>query len=544
MNSLTYLLVHQTKNRIKDIFKSPGKLIAYALGIVFFGSVLFNSLMAGMPEFGDEYVAEPNFLLLKGIFFGFFCMMFFPTAFAGLKGTSQYGMDDVNFLFVSPIRARTILFYGMVQSFKTIFIGSWFVLFQAAWLRNSFGIGLDGVFLLWVGYVLFAIACQMLSIFLYAMTNGNASRISLAKAIIIGAFVPAGLVFAWHIFTAGGDFMSGINAALASPVLDFTPVVGWSAAGILALITGEILGAVVFLGLVSAFLAALITIIFVKDPDFYEHVAGATQTLFETQRAVEEGDLSAAMQGGKKARVRGTGLGGTGALVFLYKHVRESFRAKRFGLWGIPTLLYVVGAGVFAFFIHNADYTPADVTVITILSTMVAIYFFSSGTEGGFMEIYNHYIYMIPENPLKKWICANMAAVIRVTVEAVLVFGVAAIVARAAPLNFALAAVTYITFSFYSHGSTLAFMRITGIMSRNALLSVVMLAIYIVPLVPGIVFAIIAAVLAPDSWALTAFLVVFAAWQTLVGFVCYVISKSMLHNCDIISLDGVYKSLQ
>gem|GEM_PF-6709904 len=34
---------------------------------------VISSLRAGMPEFGDTYdAANPNFLLLKGIFFVFF----------------------------------------------------------------------------------------------------------------------------------------------------------------------------------------------------------------------------------------------------------------------------------------------------------------------------------------------------------------------------------------------------------------------------------------------------------------------------------------
>ncbi|MCL2356750.1 MAG: putative ABC exporter domain-containing protein [Defluviitaleaceae bacterium] len=542
MNSLTYLLVHTTKNRILDIMKSPGKLVAYGLGILFFGGIFFSMISGGSGDRYYEYdaaAAEPNFLLLKGILFGFFCVMFFPTCFAGLKGTSQYGMSDVNFLFVSPIRARTILLYGILQALKTIFIGSWFVLFQIGWLRG-FGIGTGGVVLLWLAYVLFALATQMLQIFLYAVTNGNARRISWAKTIIAAAFVPIVFEYVRQLFAADFNFWAALNAALASPIADFTPVVGWAAAGTLALVSGEFAGAAIFLGLVAAFLVTLFVIIYVTDPDFYEHVSGATQTLFETQRAVEEGDFQAAVPGAKEARVKGTGLGGEGAVVFMYKHVRESFRAKRLGLWGIASVLYVIAAGILAYFTGSGDSA-----VVSILSTIIIIYFFSSGMERGTLEVYSHYIFMIPENPLKKWICANMESTIKVAVESVFIFGVAAIIARDAPHNFAVAAVTYITFAFYCHGSSLAFMRITGIASRSTLLSVLMLFLYIVPLLPGIFFAVLAAVFAPDALSLTAFLAVFTLWQTLAGLACFIFSKNMLHNCDIISLDalGLYKNL-
>ncbi|MCL1877411.1 MAG: putative ABC exporter domain-containing protein, partial [Defluviitaleaceae bacterium] len=235
MNSLTYLLIHTTKNRIKDTIKSPGKLIAYLIGIGFLSFFLITSLRTGPPEidFGDAdaYATEPNFLLLKGILFGFFLMMYlFPTIFAGSKGSSQYGMEDVNFLFVSPIRARTILLYGIVQAFKTILIGSWFVIFQAAWLRDAFGIGAGGLFLLWLAYVLFALTVQMLSIFLYAMTSGDSAKLGLAKVVIAASFVPLVVDVMMRFFAAGGEISGLLDAIIGSAVLDFTPLVGWAAA--------------------------------------------------------------------------------------------------------------------------------------------------------------------------------------------------------------------------------------------------------------------------------------------------------------------------
>lgn len=546
MNSLTYLLYCGTKNRIKEVFKSPGKLIPYLLGIGFLVFIVISSMLAEMPELADGEVSEPNFLLLKGIFFGFFLMTFLTTSLAGLKGNSQYAMEDVNFLFVSPIRARTILLYGIIQSFKVIIVGSWFVLFQAQWLSGSFGIGMGGVFLIWLGYVLFALACQMLSIFLYAMTNGNRRRIFRAKICIVLAFVPAAIAFLPNFFAY--DLGDAANAWLGSAIVDFTPLVGWAAAGIVALVTGEIFSAVLFLGLVVIFVAALFVIIFVTDPDYYEHVAGATQTAFETVRAVAEGDIQATALGAsnKNARVKGTGLnGGAGASVFLYKHLRESFRAKRFGLWGIPSLLYVVGAGVFAF-ISRGDYIGEfpEAVVLSILGTMLLIGFFTMSSGRGSLEIYSHYIYMVPENPFKKWLWANGEIVLKVAVEGVLIFGVAGIVFGAAPLNFAIAAIVYITFAFYSIGTTLAFMRLTGIAQRSVFLSVIMIFLHIVPLLPGLFVAILVALLVAEAWALTVGMIIFAAWQIAAGMICFALSKGMLHNCDMLSMDAMMKNLQ
>jgi hypothetical protein len=304
---------------------------------------------------------------------------------------------------------------------------------------------------------------------------------------------------------------------------------------------GEAAVAALFLGLLAALMIIMFAIVFVADPDFYEHVAGATQTAFETTRAVAEGDIQSVYGlSNQKARVKGTGInGGDGASTFLFKHIRESFRARRLGLWGIPTLLYIVGAGIFAFISRTGSYNEyghyavPELVVVTILSVMLLFGFFSMSMSRGSLEIYSHYIYLIPENPFKKWLWANAEMVLKVTVDAILVFGVAGLITWRSPLNFALAAVVYVTFAFYGLGTTLAFLRLTGIASRSAILSVLMLIIYILPLLPGLLVAIIVGILTGN---LAVGLFILAAWQTGIGLVCFAMSKSMLHNCDMLSI--------
>ncbi|MCL2200278.1 MAG: putative ABC exporter domain-containing protein [Defluviitaleaceae bacterium] len=537
MNSLTYLLIRSTINKIKEVLKSPGKLIAYGLGIAFILFFVGISVFTGGAAYEDA--APPNLLTLKAILFGFFTLTFFTTSLAGLKGTSDYGMEDVNFLFVSPIRARTILLYGIIKSFRTIIIGSWFVLFQAGWLQSGFGVNMGGVFLLWLGYVVLALACQMLSIFMYAMTNGNRRRIFIAKLCIAAAFVPVAVLAVYHFFAG-----AGFDAVFGSPVFDFTPIVGWGAAAAVALITGEGLVAAFFFGLLLVFGAVLVAIIYVKDPDFYEHVAGATQTIFETRQAVQQGDVQAALgKSDKKVRVRGTGLNrGFGASVFFYKHLRESFRTRLFGIWGVPSFLYIAGAGFFGFIsLRNGE--TGDAVVLTILSIMLSITLFTSSTWRGQMELTGHYIYMIPQSPLKKWLFAHMEVLLKFSVEGVLIFAAPWFVLGGSPVNFIAAALIYITFAFYMLGTDLAFMRLTGIASRSVLLSILMLFMYVLPLIPGLVAAIVVGVIVGGAFGLTIGLIIFALWQVFVGLICFIVSKGMLHDCDILSLDALTKNL-
>jgi hypothetical protein len=226
--------------------------------------------------------------------------------------------------------------------------------------------------------------------------------------------------------------------------------------------------------------------------------------------------------------------------VFLFKHLRESFRARKLGLWGLPTLFYILGAGVIAFISRGGYYpTNYDSVVISILSTMYFIGFFTSGMGRGTLELYSHYIYMIPERPFKKFLWANSELIVKFTVEGILIFAVAALVLWGAPLNFALAAIVYITLTFYSLGTSLAFLRITGIASRSVLLSLLMLILYVVPLVPGVALAVFVGILVGGSFGISLALIIIAAWQVTVGLACFAVSQSMLHDCDMLSADGL-----
>jgi len=560
-------MLRQMKNRIKEVFKSPGKLIAYIAGIALLLFFVVSSMFVTAPEVAPYYdngqnhlvdyaTIGANYSILIGVFFGFFAITFFTSVLPALKGTSQYGMEDVNFLFVAPIRPRTILLYGIIQSFKTILIGSWFVVFQVTWLRDGFGISTGGVVLLWVGYVFFSLACQIFAIFIYAMTNGNRRKIANAKLVIALSFLPFATMFVINLLATDFSLLESLGLTLDSIVTAITPVVGWGAYGIFALITGEMLGAVVFLGLLIVFTVVLLIIVFVTDPNYYEHVASATETAFEAKRNITEGDVQSVLgASAKNARVKGTGINrGWGASVFLAKHLRESFRTRWLGPWGISTLLFIVGAGIFAFISRGGAYEEgvyiaanADPVVITILSIMLVIGFFSSGMSHGSYELYSHYIYMVPVSPFKKWLWPFGEFFLKNSVEAVLIFGVAAVVFGGGWLNFAVATVVYLTFTFYLLGTVLAFMRITGIASRSILLSVLMMFLYIVPLIPGAFVAIFVGILlahAGVAGALTAGLVIFAAWQLIVGLACFALSKGMLHDCDMLTMDGIMKSIQ
>jgi len=551
MNSLTYLLIRSTKNRFLEIIRTPSKAIPYVLVIGFFVFLVITNMMTGaeLPYY-HEYTSP---LFLKGILFGFFMFTFAASVAVGLKGSDQYGMQDVNLLFVSPIRSRTILIYGLVQSTKTILIGSWFVFFQIGWLQSSFGVSLGGVFLIWAGYVLFTLVCQMLSIFLYAILSGCKTRQLVAKIVLALMFLPVFVLFLINAY-AYGEIGPGFYAALGSWVFDYTPFVGWASAGIVALITGHNMLALWFFGMLFVVGVSFVLIVYLLDPEFYEQVSGATQDTFNTIQSVQEGNVQSSLSTNRKIKITKTGLAGSGSSVLFYKHVRESFRRNYLGLWDFTSIFIVGGAVIWAFFARPGEprfdeyyeyLGPYDGSsmIISMFFTVMIMKLFGLGGGRGAYELYSHYIFMLPDSAFYKWIWANWENVIKALVEGVFIFGLAGVVlstspyASASPLIVVSAILAYVVFIFYSVGIDLAFLRISGFTYRSMFLAVLTMFMTVIPMLPGIIAAFFALNILPDSIAVTVFLLIVSVWNLIVGLVCFVISQDVLHNCDMPTMD-------
>ena len=444
-------------------------------------------------------------------------------------------MEDVNFLFVSPIRPRTILLYGIVKTAKTLIFGSWFIVFQVNWMRGSFGVGVGGAVLAAAGYILLALVVQILSLFIYAFTNSRPRRKRMAKIILAAIFVPAAIVFAVQM--AQGSALGEAAAFLFdSPVLSFTPIVGWASAGVSAIIFGETIAGLFFLGLLAASGVFFFGAVYLGNPDYYEDVLGATETAFETMRAAQEGQTAVISGTTRDVKIKGTGLSGAGARVFFYKHVRESFRANRLGLWGISSLIMFGGAVAFAFFSrpgYDAHVGAAEVQLLVILGSLLVAKMFTQGFSRGLLETYSHYIYMMPDKPFAKWFWCNIESVFKVAVEAVVIFTAVGLIMGVPVWTTVAAMVTMILFTFYMLGISLASMRITDTHLNMGMLLVIYFAVVLIPLLPGVVAAIVVGVIAPGAAGIALAMLTLSAWMALVGVVCFAISKGVLHNCDL-----------
>ena len=538
MNSLNYLQIRIAKNRLLELKKSPGKIAFYIILILFIGYIVISSFGMELPE------TDPNFATLRAIFFGFFMLSFITVSEGFKSGNSVYEMHDVNYLFMAPIKSRTVLLYGLIKSFKTILLGSWFIFFQAQWLRSGFGVTISGVLLIGAVYILLSLICRLFALFIYAFTNGNSKRKTIAKVILVVMFLPIIIYFLYEFIQTGFDAPGSFNTLLDSPIVAFTPIIGWASFGAVAVITGEMVMATVLIGFLVLSGVFFFVCIFFSNPDFYEDAQGVTQKAFETTNALIEGSANDYLMGTtRKVKVTKTGLKGIGASVFFYKHIRESFRKSPLGLWGLPSIIMLAVAVVLALWFGTNDLLPDDNMINILIFAMIAIMLLAGNGRGN-LELYCHFIYMIPDRPLIKWIWANIEIVLKMGVESVAIFVIAGIILQASIPTIITAILACSLFSLVMTGINIVSMRFIRLRLNTGLFAFLYFLIVGILMAPGIVLAVIVGSLAPEAGTIPVGLMILALWELIIGFVCFVTSKGVLHNTDIESTEGLAKAFQ
>jgi hypothetical protein len=394
MSALIYIIRKSIKNSLKELLNKPGKMVMYLLLIAI---LVFTFVSTSLSGVNSDQAPLPMFWF-TGILFAFVAILAASAVISGLSGGGAiFGMNDVNLLFVSPVDPRYVLLYGIVRLVRTVFLGCFFILFQAYNLAR-FGIDYGGVFLVFAGVMLSMTVLTVVSLMIYIVAGGGTGRKRLVKTAGVALFLPLAVYLAAE-YLQTRDILTALANAINSPFLRFVPVAGWTASGAAALLTGEIQEGLLYWGLNLLLGAGLTTYIPFSNPDYYEDVLVAAETVYEKKRAISEGNIAAAVVTRGSVKINKTGIHGSGAAALFGKHVRESFRQNRFGFLTPRSMLTAAGVAVAAYFIR-------DLYVITPFLMWLQILLI--GTGRGLRETYIHYIYLIPEPSFQKILWNNM----------------------------------------------------------------------------------------------------------------------------------------
>lgn len=522
MSSLLFLLTRSAKNSFLEIFRKPAKLILWIFVAAMLGLVLVLSML-NRQSAGSIH----DIVWLQGILFLLVLLFVVLAIQKGLSnGDVIFDMSDVNLLFVSPVNPRLILMYGIVRMAKMAFWAGFFILFQSNTLSSGFGIGFEAVLILLLGFILAVSFLQILSLLIYSLTNGKPRRKLMVKAIAVMVFLPL-IAYLGLQFTSGGDPLSALTITLHSPFAAWTPVAGWASEGAVSLISGDIGNGLLFLGLHVLAGGLLLLYIALSNPDYYEDVLVATETAFEKKRVISEGQINTEAISAKKVKVSKTGIRGLGANVIFYKHLRESFRANRFGLWGMQSVFMVLGAALFSLLLRSQGGG-----IIVLLQVLMWMQLFMIGTGRGLKELYMHYIYLIPESSFRKIVWSNLEVSFKVLVESLFVFLVAGLIMGAPFPLIAASVAVYTLFSFLLLGINYLSLRFTGADISAGLLIMIYTVAVIVIMLPGLIAAIAVGNLFGAAGVLLG-CGILALWELIAGLGCFALSKGVLHRADM-----------
>ena len=209
MSTIFYMLRKEWKNRLLALFRHPGKLVVYILLVVLLVNSVISTALTPQADLGGFL----DLRILHGAYLGILLLFTVPILLNALqKGTTFFGMSDVNLLFVSPISPKKILAYGLMKQMGRTLLMMFFFLFYGAMMAQTFGIVWTDTLALVLGAAVTLFSVQVLSLLLYNFTNGNPARVRTAKAILyVYLAAIAGIILLE--FTEGGLNMEALLAA-------------------------------------------------------------------------------------------------------------------------------------------------------------------------------------------------------------------------------------------------------------------------------------------------------------------------------------------
>ncbi len=489
MRAILYLIRKEIKNAVIDLLHHPARLILY----LFLAAMLGLSLLNGT----EREVREPGSYLdigiLHGVYFAILFLITVPSVLSGLKsGATFFRMSDVNFLFVSPISPKKILAYGLVKQMASSIFMMIFLMFYAGMAINLFGITVWQMVALVAGIALIVFTIQLITLLVYSYSSGRPERTGWIKTVL---YAEIGMMVAFTLsnFWFHGANQQSLFAALASPYLEFAPVVGWIKGMVFAIMNGDTVRAAVFAALNAAVVAGSVLLFAKSNSDYYEDVLQTTESTFELKQAVKDGK-TAGVRGmnTQPRRVTDTGIWhGWGASVFFFKHIREMKRKNRIPfLRGTSIVLLAINV-ILAFVLRaisggaRDDAMPNGLILVIALSMSSYIQFFFNAAGDWTLELMKPYIYLVPEKPFAKLFWASLTTLLTPVVDGVIIFTVLGVILRANPVTALVCMLLYASMGFiYTAGNVLS-QRIFGQLVNKGLLMFAYMLMLIVLLLPG-----------------------------------------------------------
>lgn len=443
MKALIYVLKTTMINSIKRLKEKPQK----AIGPIF---VLIWLFIMFFP-FGKKKSITGGGLSVE-IFVSIFLLivlgMIIYSLYSGTKKvTSKFDMSDVNLLFVSPIRPQTIMIYGIVKKFAVELLASVYFLYQVPNLLSKNNVpGINQVLFILTIIIFQMLFCNILKLFTFALCSkfkgfGNFIR-SLIKTMMI--FLALGMVLLF-IKGDGLKFLVELSNNVAhSSWIKYIPVFGWLKEIAYQTIIGINQAYGLYMFMLVATSGLLLYIIYNIDMDFYEDMLSSAENN-EVIKEARTGKKVTPKEGAQKniftkvfKEVKLNVKEVYGAKVLFFKHINE-YKKRSFIFFINTYSLILLGASILV----GVFLKGMDIKLIFVISSGMLV--FSAGMGGKiYTEIYNPYIFLMPDSASKKLFYGVASAFIKIFTDSLILFLPVGILTKASIADILLSIICYV----------------------------------------------------------------------------------------------------
>ncbi len=447
MSPLSYLYLTKQKNRIKEYFRSPSKLI-FPLAVVLI--LLMSLFVAPSSVNKGEYRSIDEFF---GIVFLVYTLLFVDISKNGFSnGAAFFSMADINLAFVSPLKSARVLFYGVIgQLGRSLYMGV-VILLQYTLSREYYGITPGTMAVVALGYGITAFLSQIISMLIYILTSSSDKKVRTGK-IIYGSVLAFFVIYVIIKSDVMSSFsFSGILEAAGDNVLRFMPVSGTVSFLVESVVKHNTAKAL--FGVIATVLYVIIFFIFVSKNkgDFYEDVLSSAEVSFTAITASKESQTEAGLTRNIKKGKIGIRKG-EGASAISEKHKIENRRGKLLFLG--RSSFVTIGMTVAYSLAAQGDSLTAF--ILSLYSLLIGV------TTGRWMkEITMPYIYLIPEKPFKKLLHTVKEQIPSIIFESTVLFVILYFVLSLDITQTVSMAISRVSFGILFIGTNLVFLKATG----------------------------------------------------------------------------------
>lgn len=494
MSALLYMVTRRVKNNIVNLRREPSKLI---LVLVFVG-LLFLSVMTPGKEEMPELLRSIN--ELHAIILAVYTLFFALTAYNGFgSGSSMYSMADVMMLFPSPLKPRTILGYGLVRQLGLAALVCFFMIYQYSWINTLYGITPAGLAEIILCFVLVIFAGQLTAMLIYSQTSGDDRKKRVFKSVFFAVILLAVAAAGIYAYTSGGNLFDGTVELLSGKAAKFFPVSGWMSGTAAALMSGDVITALLWALPVIALLAVMVWRIGKTDTEYYEDVLAATEVAQSAITARKEnGGMNVYVK--KNVKVGKTGIGAGEGASAIYHKLKVESRRGRFFIVDTMSFIFIIITIVFVI-IMKAGFASdpemaadsaeaAQIAMISGLAMSVYMQMFSTAMGIFAKELTLPYIYMIPEPPFKKLLNCIRVSLPGFLAEGVLLWVPLMFIVGLRPADVIVCIVLRVLFGIFFVSTNIFADRFFGGLPK-ALLTAIYFILSIVTLIPAIAIGVV-----------------------------------------------------